>query len=77
MELLAICFCIVVGCLDFCIFQKLVLAAGDVDFHKVLIYNSSGAEVEVSYLRVAHLSVRQSDIFAASLKVAERIFFTE
>ena len=30
--------------------EKLVIAAGLVDFHKILIYNSSSAEVHVSDL---------------------------
>ena len=77
MESLAVGLCIIVGCLDFGILKQFVVAAGDVDFHKVLIHDPSCTEVEVAHFRIAHLSVRQSHIFAAGLKVAERIFLAE
>ncbi len=46
---------------------------GFVDFHEVLIYDASGTDVEVTYFRVAHLSVRQTDVFAACLELGVRI----
>ncbi len=77
MELLPALRRIVVCGLDFGIFKELVVAAGHVDFHKVLIDDPSGAEVEVAHLRVTHLSFRKSHGLAAGLKVRVGIFCAE
>ena len=46
------------------ILQDRVVTAGPVDLHEVLVDHAAGTDVEVSDLRVAHLSVGQSDILA-------------
>ena len=76
-ELLSALLYVVIYTLNLGPVQKLVLAAGLVDLHKVLIYNSSGTEIHMADLRVSHLSVRKSDIFSASLEMAHRIFGAE
>ena len=61
---------------DFCylgVFLQLVLAAGHIYLDEVLVHDASGAEVHMPDFGVAHLSVRQSDVFSAGLQVAERI----
>ena len=46
-----------------------VVAAGAVDLHEVLINDAAGADIRVSDLGVAHLSLRQADVKAACLKL--------
>ena len=77
MELLAGLLHIVVGGLDLGVLEKGMLAAGDVDLDEVLIDDAAGAEVHVSYLGVAHLSVGQADVFAAGLEMGHGIFCAE
>ena len=76
-KFLAALFYIIIYALDFCTAEKLVVTAGLIDFHKILIYNASGTEIHVAYLRIAHLSVRKTDSLTASEKVAHRIFGSE
>ena len=45
------------------------ILAGTVNLHKVLINDAAGTDIEVSYLRVTHLSVRQTYILTRSLKL--------
>ena len=73
MELLAVCLGIFIGSLDLLVLHEGMLPAGDVDLHEVLIDHAAGAEVHVSDLGVAHLSVRKADIFTAGLKMRKRI----
>ncbi len=63
--------------LDFWVVHNGAVGNGAVDFYQVLIDNASGADIEVTYLAVTHLTVRQSDVFARSLKFGVRIFFNE
>ena len=73
-ELLAGILHIVIDRLDLGVLQELVVADGHVDLDEVLIDHAAGAQVHVSDLGVAHLPVRQADVFAAGLQVAGRIF---
>ena len=59
------------------VLEELVVAAGHVYLHEVLIYDPAGTEVHVSYLGVAHLAVGQAHIFAAGLQVRHGIFRAE
>ena len=59
------------------VFQKLMFTAGDVYLYKVLVNYAAGAKVHVPDLAVAHLPVRQADIFPAGLKMAEGILGAE
>ena len=77
MEFLAAGLDIVVDLGNLLVLLKLVLLAGHIDFDEILIDNASCAEVHVSDLRVAHLSVRQTDVFAAGLEMAVGIFCTQ
>ena len=77
MELLAGLFYIVIYAFYLRSGEQLVLAAGLVDFHKILIYNASCAKVHVADLGVSHLSVRKTDSLAACLQVAHRVFRSE
>ena len=76
-EFLAALLYIIVGSLDLGVLHQLVLAAGDVDLHQVLIYDAAGAEVHMSDLGVAHLAVRQAHVLAAGLEVRHWIFCAE
>ncbi len=49
------------------------VAAGAVDFHEVLVHDPSRADVEVSHLAVAHLSVGQTHVFAARKQFGVRV----
>jgi hypothetical protein len=53
--------------------------AGDslVDFYKVLIKYTAGTDVKVANLRVTHLTVRQTNVFAGSLELRMGIGFEE
>ena len=72
-ELLAGGLDVVVDRLDLGVVEELVLAHGHVDLDEVLVDHAAGAEVHVSDLGVAHLSVGQADVLAAGLQVAVRI----
>jgi hypothetical protein len=64
---------IVEGRTDLLVFEEPVLAAGDIDLHKVLIDHPAGAEIHMADLGIAHLAVRKAHIFAAGLKVGTGI----
>ena len=68
---------VVVNRLDFGIVQKGMFPACHVYFYKVLIHDSSGAEVKVPHFRVPHLSLRQPDVFPAGHQVRNRIIFSQ
>jgi hypothetical protein len=40
-----------------------------VDFHEVLINDTASADVQVAYLRVTHLTVGQTYVFARCLEL--------
>ena len=73
-ELLAGVLDVVVNRLDLGIVEEFVVADRHVDLDEVLVHHAAGAEVHVTDLGVAHLPVRQTDILAAGLQVAGRIF---
>ena len=77
MELLSVGLHIIICCLNLLIFKKFMVTASDIDLYQVLVYHTSGAEVEVTHLRVAHLSVRKTYILSASLQMRNGIFCTE
>ena len=52
-----------------------VVAAGAVDLHEVLINDAAGADIEVSHLRIAHLSVGQADVLAVGAQFGMGVFF--
>ena len=68
---------VLVCSLDFLVFQEFVLTACDIDLDEVLIYYAACAQIHVSHLGVAHLAVRQADVFAACLKMAVGILLAE
>ena len=63
-----------VGCNNLGILHDRVVANGAVDLHQVLIYHAAGTYIEVSYLAVTHLPVRQTYIFAAGLQLRMGVF---
>ena len=69
MKLLAALFHVVVNGLYLLILQESLLPAGLVYLYKVLIYHSAGTNVQVSYLRVAHLPLRQTYRLSAGQKL--------
>ena len=77
MELSAAVFHIIVCRAYLLIVEELVVAAGHIDLHEVLIYDSTGAEIHVADLRVAHLAVGQADVLATGLEVGHGVFRAE
>ncbi len=55
-------FCILERRNDFGILQYRIVAASAVDFHQILIDDTTGTDIEVSDLRVAHLSLGQTHV---------------
>ena len=68
---------IVITSLYLLVFHQLMVTARHIDLHQILIYDTSGTKIHVSYLGVTHLSVRKTYIFTASLKVGHWIFGSE
>ena len=64
MELAAAGLHIVVGGTYLLVVEELVVAASHVDLHEVLIDHAAGAEVHVSHLGVAHLSIGKPHILS-------------
>ena len=62
---------------DFRVLEDAAVGAGAVDLHEVLVYDAAGTDVEVSHLGVTHLTVGESDVFAAGLKGGMRIVRVE
>ena len=50
------------------------IAAGPVDLHQILVYDASGADIQVTYFRITHLSVGKADVFAVGQQLRRRIF---
>ena len=76
-ELLAGGLDIVVDRLYLGVLEEFMVTDGHVDLDEVLVDHAAGAQVHVADLGVAHLPVRQTDVFAAGLQVAVRIFRTQ
>ena len=55
--------------------QDRVVTAGAVDLHEVLIDHAAGADIEVTDLRIAHLTVGQADVLAVGAQLGMGIFF--
>lgn len=68
-KLLAVLLGIVVGLNNAFVLQDTAVFASTVDFHQVLIDDASGTDVEVTHLGVTHLSVGQTHVFTAGLKL--------
>ena len=51
-----------------------VVAAGAVDLHEVLIDDATGADIEVANLRIAHLSVGQTDVLTVGAQFGMGVF---
>ena len=69
MQLLAVLLSVSVCSHDLRILHDRAVLAGAVNLHEILIYDASGSDIEVSYLRVAHLSVGKTYVLAACLKL--------
>ena len=54
---------------DLRILTDRLVAAGAVDLHQILINDTPGTDVEVSDLRVTHLSIGQTDILAVGAQL--------
>ena len=63
-QLLAVLFSVGIGSFYASVFKDRAVVACAVNLYKVLVYHATSANVEVSHLRVAHLSVGQTYIFA-------------
>ena len=59
---------------DLRILQNRIVAAGPVDLHQILVYDASGADIQVTYFRITHLSVGKADVFAVGQQLRRRIF---
>ena len=68
-ELLASLLCIAISVDDFLILQDVTAFTSLVDLNEILIYHATCTDIEVTYLRVTHLSVRQTYVFTASLEL--------
>ena len=69
MQVLAVGLGIAVRRLDFRVLQDGIVGTGVVDLHQVLIDDAPGADVQVTCLRVTHLSVGQPHILARGLQL--------
>ena len=58
---------------DFLVLQDAAVGTSTVNLYQVLIYDTSCADIEVTYFRVTHLSVGQTDILTACLQLRMRI----
>ena len=74
MELLARALDIVVAGGNLFVLEQLMLPAGDIDLHEVLVDDAACAEIHVAYLGVAHLALRKAYILAAALQLRVGIF---
>ena len=54
-----------------------MLGAGAIDLYQVLIYDAACTDVEVSYLRVAHLALRETYVLAAGFQKRYGVFGPE
>ena len=69
MEFLALLFGVGVGSFHLRILHDRVILTCPIDFHQVLIDDASCTDIEMSHLRISHLSVGQPHIFAACLQL--------
>ena len=69
MDALTLLLGIAIGTLDFRILKDAAILAGTVNLDKVLIDDATGTDVQVTYFAVAHLSVRQTYVFAAGIQL--------
>ena len=63
-ELLACFLGVAVSLNDFLVLENRTVLASTVNLNEVLINDAAGADVQVAYLRVTHLSFRQTNILA-------------
>ena len=63
---LAVQLSVLVGIHNLRILQDAAVGTGTVNLHQVLIYDTTGTDIQVTYLRVTHLSVGQPHVLAAS-----------
>ena len=63
--------------LDLRVFEDRAISTSTVNLDKVLINDASCTNIKVTYLRVAHLSVRQTDILSRSLELRVWIISVE
>ena len=70
---LSVFFCIRESRNDFRIFQDAIVSTCTIDFYQILINYASGTDIQVTYFRVTHLSVGQTYVFTACLKLRVRI----
>ncbi len=54
---------------DLGIFEDRAVGARAVDLHQILIHHAARADIEVAHLRVAHLTVGQTDVFAVGAQL--------
>ena len=76
-DLLAVLLRIAIRPFDLRILQDRVLATSDVDLHQVLVNDTTCADIQVTYLRVTHLAIRQTYVLARSLQLRVRISFQQ
>jgi len=68
-ELLASLLSVAVSVDDFLILQDVTALASLVDLNEILIYHTTSTDVEVTYLRVTHLSLWETYVLTASLEL--------
>ena len=73
MQALAVLFGIFVSSHHLRILHDGAIGASTVNLHQVLINDASGTDVQVTYLRVTHLSVGQTHVLARSQQFRVRI----
>ena len=57
----------------FLVLHDAVVSTSTVNLHQVLIYDATCTDVQVTYFRVTHLTVRQTYVFTACLQLRVRI----
>ena len=75
MHLLAVLLSISKCLHDLRVLQDRVVATGDIDLHEVLIDHAARTDIEVSYLRIAHLAVVMAVVaFAPAIQNHQQYF---
>ena len=59
------------------VLQDRVVGTSLVNLYQVLVNDAAGTDIEVTYLRVTHLTVGQTHIFATGLQLRVRIGFQQ
>ena len=72
-QVLARLFCVAESTLNLRVLQNRTILACTIDLHQILIHNASRAYIQVTYLGVAHLAVRQTYVLATRLQLRVRI----